>query len=141
MTIGISEVYADMGGYGLEDVILYGYFTKKSTHTITFVDNKDEGQEALADLESISVSDGSATGLLNYNTDSRYANSVQSTSYTQYFVGWYTTPTFDEGTLFTSEIPVTSDLTLYAKWENKVVITTTLEFGLAVPQRAASVCC
>lgn len=32
------------------------------------------------------------------------------------FDGWYTTETYEEGTLYTFEEPVTSDTTLYAKW-------------------------
>ena len=40
-----------------------------------------------------------------------------------YFVGWYTTPDFVEGSLFETGTEITSNLTLYAKWENKLIMT------------------
>ena len=121
-TIKINEITTNMGGYGLEDIVLYGYFTSKPTYTITFQDNRSEAE--FTDLNPIEVIEGGTTKVLDYNTSNLHPI-IQTNTFPYYFGGWYTTSTYDEGTEFISdETTVTSDLTLYAKWLDKVVITT-----------------
>lgn len=45
------------------------------------------------------------------------------------FDGWYTTSTYDEGTQYSFEEPVTSDTTLYAKWIEGIDFTFYLNDG------------
>ena len=117
-TISVTEIYTNMGGYGLEDITLYGYFTQKAIYTITFVDNQDE----LLDLNTIDVPEGETTKLIDYNSNINYPL-VQSSTFPVYFGGWYTTENYEVGTEFTEETPITSNLTLYAKWIDKKVIS------------------
>lgn len=110
-TVKLDGISANMGGYGLEDITLYGYFSGKSSHIVLFEDNNTD----IVDMSAIEVPDGGSTKLTNYNT----LELVTDLSYSIYFVGWYTTSTFEDGTEFDSSTPVFSDLTLYARWESK----------------------
>ena len=47
---------------------------------------------------------------------------------TKTFAGWYTTSTFDEGTLFTSTTMPRKDTTLYAKWTEEIRYYRTISF-------------
>lgn len=101
------------------EITLYGYFSNIAEYTVTFDTNNPNvefssqkiigGQKIDSDILNVYNNQ-----LLAYNTD---------TGYNQYFVGWYSTPTFDVGTEFTVDTVVTSDLNLYAKWENKLSIS------------------
>ncbi len=50
------------------------------------------------------------------------------------FLGWYTTPTFDEGTQVTAETLLSADLTLYGKWQTAAYVFVTFE-GIQDPYR------
>ena len=63
--------------------------------------------------------------LVNYE-DRIYDDGVTRTVYK--FVGWYTTPTFEEGTLYTNNKITRGDLTLYAKWDCYVYYYHTISF-------------
>ena len=117
-TIKVTTISAEeMSKYSVENVTLYGYFSEKSSYTVTFVDNNTD----YTDTAPIEVPKGSTTeipDLATKNNDYKYR---------YYFEGWYTTATFDSGTEFTASTPVNSDLTLYAKWTTKVKVTVSID--------------
>ncbi len=47
---------------------------------------------------------------------------------TRKFIGWYTSPTFEENTKFESSIMPSRDITLYAKWDENTIYYRTISF-------------
>ena len=96
---GLAD-YVDDEGWGYCHVDLYVYEPKPDTVTVTFDDAVEE-----TDDQVITVETGSTVNPSDVTTPSREGYD---------FVGWYT----DEActTQYDFDAPVTSDLTLYAKW-------------------------
>lgn len=99
------------------DVNLYAVWQEVVTHTITYTDY--EGAEVRTEV----INEGAFTGLQNPAPREGFE-----------FLGWYTTPTFDEGTEVTADTIVTSDLALYAKWQSATYVFVTFE-GIQDPIR------
>lgn len=114
--IQIGQFKTLVDNYG--DIIpLFCRFNDTQYFSITFEDNNVEHE----DFKTISVENGKNVNLDSYNNGLRIYDT--KTNYDRYFVGWYTTPNFIDGTEFTDNIAVTTSLTLYAKWETKTKIT------------------
>ena len=119
----ISKSYTGLELYNLSisnggtgDLTLYGYFTNIVKYTVSF--NTDNEFES---FESIQVNSGSKIDLANYNTSLKtYENDI---SYPKYFVGWYTDANCSDGKEFDSNSIVNKDLILYAKWNEKNVVS------------------
>ncbi len=98
-----------------------GAWTKASEtiYTINFEENG--GKE----VENISKAFGTPISLPilpDIETDNGSFKTIKT------FAGWYTTETFEEGTLFEATTMPRGDKTLYAKWNEKVIYYRTISF-------------
>ncbi len=98
------------------DIIIYGKWYPKGTVTYKLEYYKDS--ELVREDNVVSI-DKDTYPIPNPYVNSHNNNKEEST----YFVGWYTTSTFDDGTLFTNPSSISSDLKLYAKFADKITIT------------------
>ena len=103
--------------YG-DDITIYGlwYPSNAKTYTIRYMYDDIELYE---DVVVSTVIESGKYELLNPFEDDYDNNKDEK----MYFAGWYTTNTFDEGTLISNPNQITSDLTLYAKLDEKITIT------------------
>lgn len=92
---------------------IYGRFYPEGTETYTITYETNNSEIELSPEEIISVN---ASSYILPNLGEGRNNNLD---YSQYFEGWYTTSTFDEGTEFNSENIINSSITLYGKWTNK----------------------
>ena len=92
---------------------IYGRFYPEGTETYTITYETNNSEIELSPEEIISIN---ASSYILPNLGEGRNNNLD---YSQYFEGWYTTSTFDEGTEFNSENIINSSITLYGKWTNK----------------------
>ena len=89
-------------------MILLSCNSGPDSHTVTF--NLDGGYFPEGYETTITIMEGSTLeGIPDPNKDSTY-------SYRYTFAGWYTDESFTDEYKYDTTLPVTSDLTLYAKW-------------------------
>ena len=89
-------------------MILLSCNSGPDSHTVTF--SLDGGYFPEGYETTITITDGSTlNGIPNPKKDSTY-------SYRYTFEGWYTDESFTDEYEYDTTLPVTSDLTLYAKW-------------------------
>ncbi len=90
------------------DVKFYAKWEEVATHKVTFIDY--EG----ADPREVIYNEGDELIL----SDPAKRDNFK-------FVGWYSTPTYDDSSLITEGTIVDKEMTLYAKWEEAQVVTVT----------------
>ena len=107
-----SELFAKADAEGL--LTLYGYFTDLVEYTVNFdtdTPDKDYGFESIKVVKNNFIE----------NLDDEYSSQLElqndNTLYSRYFVGWYSD--IEKTQQFTNTTPVKSNMTLYAKWEDK----------------------
>lgn len=96
---------------------LYCEFTDIQYFLIQF----DDGNAEHTNFDSISVENGKTFDVDFYSNELMEYDTLKEYQY--YFVGWYTSPNFTEGTEFTSDSIVDKNIILYAKWGQKNKIT------------------
>lgn len=100
------------------DVItLYGSLTK--SFTVTVVTNHNDVK-----INDLLIPEGDTVENLDSLINEKETS--YSTSFDSYFLGWYTRSDFAEGSEFTSTTSVTSDMTIYGKWETKITLTVSI---------------
>jgi len=114
--IDFTQFYNFINNYEYEDNIEWEAYNgnwvkaKEREFVVTFVTNQDDLIEA-----EIKGTQGTAFNLPSYGTK----EFITDTDYDLVkFIGWYKSPTFEEGTEFTEGIIPRNSITLYAKWES-----------------------
>ncbi len=99
-------VAVDLSTYTITaDTTFYALWEAVGTYTVTFYDY--EGAEA----RLVTMNEGLLVDLAEPKPREGYE-----------FLGWYKTSTFDEGTQVTKETVLSSDLTLYGKWQEATYV-------------------
>lgn len=107
------EEWEKYGSYVEDGLTLYGKFSKNTKYTISFVTNESSmetpNEQVVSSASEVILPDASA-----FATDKNF---------TRYLQGWYTTADCQPGTEFSETTLLTSNATLYAKWDDKYKIT------------------
>ncbi len=110
----IKAIIDVMEDQGITELTLYGKYT--TLWYVYFIVNNDEYTESIS---SIQVENGNQIVNLDSISNKLIEKEID-TSFTTYFIGWYTNKECTSE--FNSDSKIESDITLYAKWEEKIVL-------------------